>query len=893
MQKSDMSLTSDHFQVQLHSKNASIQTLRNPADRYGSNYVLNAVQAPDFDIKDSRFLGDLIFHVKRDDEDAGKTMTSGLSGDVRSVLSSDDRIIISYQGAANDPGGFQGFSVTEMYSLCGPKRDTLDWTIEVTNESSEILHFEDFGLPMPMNSRWGNDQTHNYENGVHRHSFVAKYGSYIYWQRPNGEGSMLVMTTHRNTSLEFKHRYREGENVFGENLPNWEGLVEYYVHSSNIAVARKDMAGQYLPATTLTLPPGRSQKYGFSFKWAADYAGLRNAIYMSGGLDVVSMPGMVIPRNTTATLALRCVDCVSSVAGEDGKAVNVTTTGSSNGYDIYNLKFSTLGTNYITVSLGDSRWTVLQYYCTEPITTLIKKRAGFLAQYQQAKTSRGYNGAFLQWDMTTQKLITWDDYPGGGWKEWMAGGSDDLGLAPAAFLSEKCVTFPVQFEVSSIDYYIEHFLFGYLLGAKGPDGERTFQVYRWFDGQDSVPEDTGIWRAYNYTHIANTFFNMYRIGKAYPRLHTRYKPLEYLRFAYEVLNAMYCKIPVPNPIGNAANELGLMGESTVPEIMNALDSEGLSSQKQILQDCLQRKLEYYKNVKYPFASEQSIDTTGFESVYAFSKYKGMRDLMDKSQKASLASRGLQPLWYFYGSDNRMMGESYWNLGYEAQLGAWQQQDYLINYSTQQHPNFADSLRSSYGAYLAGWSNINSGQIDSSPANIGAAAWLWQSEGGTAVWPWMRLIGRWWAWSGEVDLGLWGALRAASVLVVQDPIVELYAYGGTVAIDEGKYRIKPTDGLQRRLTLFNLNNLTVEIANAQFSEVIVGETGNVLEIDLQAPSGVTCTPTITLMHASDGNYEGFYSGSTEKQRLSVNKGSTVVFVFSEMSSEHGKAIIQRA
>ncbi|MWK60550.1 hypothetical protein GO594_31760, partial [Pseudomonas otitidis] len=95
--------------------------------------------------------------------------------------------------------------------------------------------------------------------------------------------------------------------------------------------------------------------------------------------------------------------------------------------------------------------------------------------------------------MTTRKLITWDDYPGGGWKEWMAGGSDDLGLAPAAFLSEKCLYFPDQSEVSAIDYHIKHFLFGYLIGARESDGKPTFQVYRWYDGQDGTPKDTGVW----------------------------------------------------------------------------------------------------------------------------------------------------------------------------------------------------------------------------------------------------------------------------------------------------------------------------------------------------------------------------------------------------------------
>ncbi|KAK7226774.1 hypothetical protein V2G26_014777 [Clonostachys chloroleuca] len=249
---------------------------------------------------------------------------------------------------------------------------------------------------------------------------------------------------------------------------------------------------------------------------------------------------------------------------------------------------------------------------------------------------------------------------------------------------------------------------------------------------------------------------MYRIAQGYPRLETRYDALEYLEHAYQVLNAMYSKIPVPKPIGDAANTLGLMGESTVPEIARVLLQEGMTSQAETLQRYINKKVAYLKDVKYPFASEMTIDTTGFESVYALSKVNGSDNLAQKSQKASLASRGLQTLWYYYGSDKRMIGESYWNLGYETQLGSCQQQDYLLNYSNVDERDFADSMRSTYGAYLAGWANINSGQIDHHPVNIVAASWLLQSEGGEPLWPWIPLVGgKWWAWPGEADLGFWG------------------------------------------------------------------------------------------------------------------------------------------
>ncbi|CAK7218423.1 hypothetical protein SBRCBS47491_003504 [Sporothrix bragantina] len=782
-----LKLSSRHFNATFSQKNGSVQSIRNTVPPFDNNFVLNQSIVPSFDVQDSRWLGDLIFHVKRHGQDHGSTLTSGLSADIRTIEASPQAITVQYQGPSRNRGGFTDFSVTETYSLDGTSGEILHFTITVKNTSDSNLEFEDFGLPLLMNSYWGNNQTHNYEEAVHRHSFVANHGSYIYWQRPNGRGPMLVMIPDRGTSLEFKQRFREDDDsIFGEKLPKWEGLVEFYIHSKHVANARSRKARQYLPATSLVLSSGQSKTYGFGFRWADGYAGLREALVSSGSLSAISLPGMVIPMDTTVTLALCCLDPITSVYVGSGVGKDkVTEVGTRNGHRIFHLNFSKLGPHDVHVTFGDARESVLQYYSIEPLDTLLVRHCRFLSQNQLAKTDRGYDGAFLQWDMTNRKLVTWDDYPGGGWKAWMAGGSDDLGLAPAVFLSEKCLSLPEQSEVTAIDYHIDHFLLGYLIGARNDDGQRTFQVYRWFDGQDGAPEDTGIWRAYNYTHIANTLFNMYRIAKAYPHIETTHPALDYLRYAYEVLNAMYSKIPLPNPIGDAANTLGLMGESTVPEIMEALHKEQMAHEAEFLGGYIDRKLQHYHQVPYPFASEMTIDTTGFESVYALAKLRGFRELVEKSQLASLASRGLQPLWYFYGSDNRMMGESYWNLGYETQLGAWQQQDYLMHFSNEDQPNFADSMRSTYGAYLAGWANINSGQIDSHPANIGAASWQWQSEGGQPSWPWLPLVEgtSWWAWSGEAELGFWGALRMATVNVVQDPVVGLFAYGGEVELVE--------------------------------------------------------------------------------------------------------------
>ncbi|TXR51302.1 hypothetical protein FMM08_22475 [Quadrisphaera setariae] len=794
----------------------------------------------------------MVFSVRKAGEASPRPAVTGLSDDIRTVTSDPSSVTVTYAGSAANAAGIRDFRLTQVYKLAGTSGDQLSWTFTLTNTSGAQLEVLDVGFPLPMNSWWAKDQSAIYEQNVGRHSFVAKDGSYLYWQRPNGEAPYLVMTPQAGTSLEFKNKARYNEGPFAENDPAWEGLVEYYVHSANAVVARKAQAAQYLPATSLTLAPGESKTYGFTFAWAGSYQGLRDVLFAAGVPDVISLPGMVVPTASKVTLAVRAAGGITSITGQSGKNITVTSQGTRNGYSLYQLTFASLGANSVTIAYGQGRTSVLQYWATEPIDKVINARTTFLTTKQQAKTTRGYDGAYLQWDMARQKLITWDDYPGGGWKEWMAGGSDDLGLGPAAFLARKNVDDPVGSEIASVDYFLQRFILGYLQ-SRTENGARTWQVYRWFDGRDGSPNDQGVWRAYNYTHIANTYFHMYEVATAWPGQRTAFSAREYLTMCFRTLEAMYTKIPLPTPIGDAAHDLGLMGEGTYPEILAALRYEGLTGEASALQGYLDRKRDALFAQKYPFASEASIDTTGFETNYTLASMYGNSALATKVQNASLACRGLQPLWYFYGSDNRHMGESWWNLGYETHLGAWQQQEYLTTYATPTDADYADAVRSTYGAYFAGWANINSGQIEAASANYGAASWQFQSEKGPSNYDHIPNLDGWWAWSGECDLGFWGGVRTAAVAVVNDPVVGLYAYGGEVSLASGTYTVVPSDGVRQRLFVAP-SGVLVSLSRAKYSRAQLSTGADRLTLMVSGPRGGTSSPVLSVKGLAAGVYD---------------------------------------
>ena len=890
-------LESDHFQVGIDRATGTIAELRNKADGPEcTNYVMDRAMHPRFNLDDSRWTGDVVLRAD------GRDMVTGLSDDIRTVTRpSESTVQVSYEGDAASNAGIRGLELTQTFALAGDEGERLDWDIDVANRGDAPLTLEDLGVPLLMNAWWdGGNQTGIYEQNVGRHSFVADDGSYMYWQRPNGEGPFLVMVPQDGTSLEFKDKPRKDEGPFAEVSPSFEGVVTYYTHSANAAPARaaSDRAAQYLPATSEEIAVGGSADVGFTFVWADNYTDMRDVLYDAGVVDVVSLPGMTIPQDLTATLAVRARDGIDAVvpggglnnAGDD---TVITSVGERNGYQLFELSFPSLGENFVTIEYGEGKTSVLQYYSTEPVDKLIEANADFIVQNQQVRDpSKGYDGAFLQWDMSSKQVVTRDNLsqiaqgPIGEFeRRWMTGGSDDVGLAPAAFLAEKNVHLPDAEQVEALDYYIDEFLLGYLQN-QFRDGQRTWNVYHWYDGGDGDRPATGnddgssrdvgdglaTWRVMNSPHVWNTYYGMYRIALENPELAER-PAAEYLDMAYQTLRAYFEHDDARLFLPDASRDMASMGELTMPLIQEALAATGRTGEADQLEDFMREKYEIFAAKEYPFASEMSIDTTAFEANYTLAKKFGDDDLVRKVTLASLASRGMQPLWYYYGGDNRHMGESWWNLGYETQLGAWQQQDYLLNYdSAAQGIDASETMRSTYGAYLAGWANINSGQISPDPANYGAASWQFQSEKGKSEYAFVPSLDGWWAWSGESALGFWGAVQTAAVNIVEDPIVGTYAYGAELErTANGDHQITPHDGLARRINVLTAGNLSIELDGARYSSAEIAQDGSSIALNLAPSTGTEYEPSIALRNLANGTY----SVTGSDQEILVEDGTAEV------------------
>ena len=296
---------------------------------------------------------------------------------------------------------------------------------------------------------------------------------------------------------------------------------------------------------------------------------MKNKLYSEGMIDVTAIPGMTVPLNMTAQVDLHTSKTINSISTSDPNG-NPTATMTflktvidptdSTIHQIYTLSLTVLGQNNVTINYGNNEKTVLQFYGLEANAAAIQRHATFMVQNQQVNDpTKYYNKIFDDWMMDTKAKKT---DAGAGTNA--AGWGDDWGWTHGEFLAEKEVDFPVASEITAVDQYLETAVWGYMMRNHQTD----FKVNDWF-----TQTDAGSWytRAFPYVHVYNTYFSMYKTEKLHPQAATYLHDRDtYLLRAYGIYKSLWDNL---SPSGT-----GLMGEQTTPELIQALQDEGYTTQ---------------------------------------------------------------------------------------------------------------------------------------------------------------------------------------------------------------------------------------------------------------------------------------------------------------------------
>ena len=770
-----------------------------------------------------------------------RSATSFSSGDIRTIEENgrESRTFV-YSGNAQLLHGLRGLGLVERFSL---DDDRLFWELKFRNETDEIVELGDIGLPLPFNKQFVRDNLANYTQVVARHSFISGHGSFLFWQRPNGVGPYLVMTPLPGTKLEYYEEIDPHPSTTS---------VPYRVYIHSALTGGKETGGTWRqPHTSVTLSPQGSEgdrvAYGFCLQWADDYDSVRDVLYRENLFDVNVVPGMTVPIDLGATFSIRTKQSGYGIAAEFPEQTRIEVVDEPQiDTRSYQVRFTRLGENILTVNYGDGCYMNLEFFVTEPLETLIKKRTAFLVDNQQhRKTGKWYEGLFSVWDMR-EAVLRGPENTGGfdGWYGYTLT-CDDTALPKAPFIAAKNVHFPEQKEIEAVEYYIENFVWG---GLQRTDEEQPYPYFiygvpNWYENRHSEhgfgTNGEGlehIWRSYDYPHVIMLYFHMYQIAKLYPGSTSYLDSTGYLERAFGTAEAHFLLAGldgIPHGAqGYWAYRLGLYNEMLIVDLIDALEEEGWQERADWLRGEWEKKVKYFVyDDPYPFDSEYPFDTTAFETSHAVARYGLTRTVEPDSRlwydkhreqwyehpdvhradfeaflvkqiEANIALRGwVEPSYTLLGGDNRGGDSSRYGLSYMSQLGGWAIVDYALYFAEDPFPY----LRLGYASFLSSWCLMNTGTADSNygywypgKENDGASGWAITPEKYSGMWIRQDNGRGSWPYDGEIELGYGAALRTAATIVADDPLFGWIAYGGQLEVIEGRFDVLPQDGLRQRL-----------------------------------------------------------------------------------------------
>jgi len=801
---------------------AGITSLKNSADSFDTGYVAPGAS-----------LGDVSVSYRIGGKRWRQAATQSMTYDGRRRTTDPRDHPARYEVAYNFSQRFDWGDDLELTEAFQVEGDGLIWTLRFRNLTDESIEIGDIALPLPFNTRKGWDRVETETLRVMSHSFISGHGSFVFWMRPNSIGPYFVMVPMAQASpSEPSSSFAPTKLEFSGSGQGFQraGQGVVYIHSAVIGAQMKQRGGTWRqPNTSVTLAPmltpGSEVTYGFKFRWAEEYEGVRDVLFEEGLFDVNIVPGMTVPEDLEAMMSLRTKNAIQSITPEFPDLTKIEFLGKkSGGENIYRVKFSRRGENLLTVNYGRHQTMALEFFVTEPLETLIRKRAEFLATRQLIRDpNKWYDGILAEWDMKNKRLLT-PETP--GYEENYNLTMGDPMLSRAPFLAAKNSHFPSQKEIEAADYHIKNFVWGklQLTDKEAPLPYGIFSIPNWKVNRESMAAPRpGSWkgeisRAYDYPHYTVLYFSMSKAAKNFPELKTALSASEYLTRAFGTARA-YFNLPFQrNPPEHnywynrpTAQTTGMYNEIVIPELVDELYAGGRMAEAEQLRREWEKKVRYFvKEDPYLWGSEFAFDPTGFESTHALSKYAiehaflpGSRlDLsweeimafMEKEIQANIAARGwLEPAYYVLGAEGA--------LRYMSQMGGWSILDYALYYSHDP----MKYLRLGYASYLSSWALMNTGTPESDygywfpgPENDGGTGSAFVTQPFGTIWWDGRQYGRGaWPFGAEIDLGYCGALRTAATVVADDPLFGLFAYGGQLTRTAQGIEVVPKDGLRER------------------------------------------------------------------------------------------------
>jgi len=724
--------------------------------------------------------------------------------------------------------------------------------------------------------------------------YIGEDAGYLQVTRLSGQGPALIVTPDGHTPFEAYNPILDEPRGPGGAKPKleilhdptprgitFEGFYEWMAHSGAYQQNEWKHAESWNPATTFTLKPGESRRYGVRFLVSDSIESIEKTMVTNGRPVAIGVPGYILPKDIEGHLFLSYPQAVKSISVEPVDAIEISQGAATpGGWQNYRLEGKTWGQARISITYDDGLLQTISYRVIKPEAEAVADLGRFLTTKQWLVDRRDpfHRGpSVMSYDREADRPVIEDS------RVWIAGLSDEAGAGSWLAATMKESGDPDEEEVGKLEQFVDSVLWGRLQYKDGPEqyGVRKSLFYyqpdkmpagiydgaldwkSWTSWNEKASE--AVDRSFNYPHVASAYWVMYRLARNHPGMVTN-RPWDwYLEQAYRTTMAM-------TRLANHYAQFGQMEGDIFVYILEDLKRESMTEQASTMEAAMRKRAERWDSEAYPFSSEMPWDSTGQEEVYAWTKYFGF------DEKAGLTLRAIQgydptiPSWGYNGSARR-----YWDFLYGGKYQRLERQ--LHHYGSglnavpllaayREHPDDLYLLRAGYGGTMGELSNIDEQGF--------ASAAFHAFPDKLAFDP----------YSGDYGSGFWGHAANTATYVVKDSALGWLAFGGNLAIRASSVVVTPLDSFRTRIYLAPVG-LWLTLDAGKFKRVIFDPKNGGVRLTLDGRSEFTPEARLRIEQpARLGGVNTYHPTTTFKLErgayvVPLNQGATEIVLRPEL------------
>ncbi|MBV6459629.1 MAG: hypothetical protein HONBIEJF_02779 [Fimbriimonadaceae bacterium] len=689
------------------------------------------------------------------------------------------------------------------------------WDIDVRNRGKVSIEIGELAFPLAFNNfydgfGWSDEQLRRlWTSRLYIHKFIGGAASWVFAQRMTAEPPGILVFPGEDTSWEFYSTVPASLNTPHQ----WEGIPVVYIYSR--AAAEREGWNRWVnDHSSLILEAGDFRRFHMRFATVDrdKQDGVHQALVACGRPSFRLLPGAVGP--TDVGVAVEVGGCVPARFFSSRDALVETESDEEGGFCF--VKPTDTGPFRLTVEDTLGRLSHAHLMFIEPIETLIKKRAAYIAgtQVHPDDGSALSDGILLTNVQSAEQVVDPEEYSGASGIE--------CSLADALFLAEKNAIYPDRQEIEILDRYLSHFL---LDDIQNPGDMSVGSVLAEGNG---VGMYSG--RPITYPHVFNLYHSMFAVAESYGG--TSEQPKTYLSRAAQTALSMF-------KFGwrHYVRTVGLLGYARIYDLLSDLQAQGLHEEYAALYPQVLAKANDMVRQSYPYAGESVLDTSGFEEVYSAARFLQNDEHLERTLRCAFAARSLSPSWWWYGSDKRS-----WDGADSTPLRALidRGEVCLAHTTISNSLIFFESIDRDYLAVPEAYMRLACGGM------IGPWA-LIRKDGAASMCFCPDLSSKhagYNPYTGASGLGYFHYLRTAASYVLPNRSLGTFSFGCHFESDGNSYVVRPWEGVGRRIYLRQIG-AEFELSFGKFDEVKMDSRKRKVEARISNPCDKDVTANLVL------------------------------------------------